>query len=218
MVGTKAGGQKAKKTTIERHGKDFYKRIGTVGGRNGHTGGFASNRALARVAGAKGGRISRRGPAKKSLKPNIKRPEVSEEAKKVIAKAFWALNKTLIQQNLRKGTFNLFERTRMQMYFEKLSELQVARVTMGDWQGVMEESFLTKNYRSCYRDGLTIVRNNLTDKRVDEHLDAEGLEYLHFLRDNPRAVYTACECYEYVTGENMEGKKIHEGTLDRIKK
>lgn len=60
MAGTKAGGQKAAKTTIERHGLDFYKRIGSMGGKNGHTGGFAANRELARTAGAKGGRISRR--------------------------------------------------------------------------------------------------------------------------------------------------------------
>lgn len=36
--------------------------IGSKGGQNGHTGGFAANPALARVAGAKGGKISRRGP------------------------------------------------------------------------------------------------------------------------------------------------------------
>jgi general stress protein YciG len=64
MVGTKAGGIKAAKTNLEKHGADFYKRIGKKGGQNGHTGGFAANRALARVAGAKGGRISRRGKAK----------------------------------------------------------------------------------------------------------------------------------------------------------
>lgn len=65
MSGTKSGGLKAAKTNKELHGEDFYKSIGRIGGRNGHTGGFASNPALARVAGAKGGRISRRGPAKK---------------------------------------------------------------------------------------------------------------------------------------------------------
>lgn len=67
MSGTKAGGMKAAKTNLERHGDDFYKRIGHIGGKNGHTGGFAANPALARVAGAKGGRISRRGPAKNNL-------------------------------------------------------------------------------------------------------------------------------------------------------
>jgi general stress protein YciG len=65
MVGTKAGGQKAAATNILKHGKDFYKRIGAKGGRNGHTGGFAANPELARIVGAKGGRISRRGKAKK---------------------------------------------------------------------------------------------------------------------------------------------------------
>ena len=64
MVGTKAGGIKAAKTNLEKHGADFYKRIGKKGGQNGHTGGFAANPALARVVGAKGGRISRRGKAK----------------------------------------------------------------------------------------------------------------------------------------------------------
>jgi general stress protein YciG len=65
MAGTKAGGQKAAATNLLRHGKDFYKRIGQKGGRNGHTGGFAANPELARIVGAKGDRISRRGKAKK---------------------------------------------------------------------------------------------------------------------------------------------------------
>lgn len=65
MVGTKAGGKKSAATNILRHGEDFYKRIGAKGGRNGHTGGFAANPELARIVGAKGGRISRRGKAKK---------------------------------------------------------------------------------------------------------------------------------------------------------
>lgn len=65
MAGTKAGGQKAALTNKERHGKDFYAKIGAKGGKLGRTGGFAANRELARVAGAKGGRISRRRKAEK---------------------------------------------------------------------------------------------------------------------------------------------------------
>jgi general stress protein YciG len=60
MAGTKAGGQKAAARNKAKHGADFYARIGAVGGKKGHTGGFFANRDLARVAGAKGGRISRR--------------------------------------------------------------------------------------------------------------------------------------------------------------
>lgn len=60
MAGTKAGGKKAAATNLERHGRDFYREIGAKGGRNGHTGGFASNPELAKIAGAKGGRISKR--------------------------------------------------------------------------------------------------------------------------------------------------------------
>ena len=66
MAGTKAGGMKAAATNKAKYGKEFYARIGKKGGQNGHTGGFAANPALARIAGAKGGRISRRGPAKKA--------------------------------------------------------------------------------------------------------------------------------------------------------
>lgn len=60
MAGTKAGGKKAAATNKARHGSDFYAKIGRKGGQNGTTGGFAANPELARIAGAKGGRISRR--------------------------------------------------------------------------------------------------------------------------------------------------------------
>lgn len=62
MAGTKAGGLKAAATNKAKHGDDFYKRIGAKGGEKGRTGGFYANRELARIAGQKGGRISRRGP------------------------------------------------------------------------------------------------------------------------------------------------------------
>ena len=66
MAGTKAGGQNAAATNKTKYGKDFYAEIGRKGGRNGHTGGFAANPELAKIAGAKGGRISKRGKAKKN--------------------------------------------------------------------------------------------------------------------------------------------------------
>ena len=70
MAGTVAGGLKASQTNKTIHGSDFYQRIGQLGGQRGHTGGFYANRELARTAGALGGKISKRGPAK------IKRGEV----------------------------------------------------------------------------------------------------------------------------------------------
>ncbi|MDQ3065465.1 MAG: hypothetical protein M3Q36_04330 [bacterium] len=60
MAGTKNGGKAAANTNKSKYGADFYARIGAMGGKKGTTGGFAANRDLARVAGAKGGRISRR--------------------------------------------------------------------------------------------------------------------------------------------------------------
>lgn len=59
MAGTKEGGKKAAIANLARD-PDFYKNIGAKGGQNGHTGGFAANHELARIAGAKGGAISRR--------------------------------------------------------------------------------------------------------------------------------------------------------------
>ena len=63
MAGTKAGGKKAAATNKKLYGKDFYKKMGQKGGRNGHTGGFYANPELAKLAGAKGGRKSSRGKA-----------------------------------------------------------------------------------------------------------------------------------------------------------
>lgn len=60
MAGTKAGGQAAAQTNKNKYGADFYAKIGAAGGKKGRTGGFYANRELARVAGARGGRVSRR--------------------------------------------------------------------------------------------------------------------------------------------------------------
>jgi len=68
MAGTKIGGMKAAAKNLARD-PDFYAKIGAKGGRNGRTGGFAANPALARIAGAKGGRISRRRKATTTVNP-----------------------------------------------------------------------------------------------------------------------------------------------------
>lgn len=68
MAGTLQGGKNAAKTNQakydeiykQKYGMTYYQYIGSIGGKNGHTGGFAANPELARIAGAKGGRISRR--------------------------------------------------------------------------------------------------------------------------------------------------------------
>ena len=60
MVGNRLRGQRAAATNRKRYGDDFYRKIGSLGGQKNNTGGFAANRELAKAAGAKGGRISRR--------------------------------------------------------------------------------------------------------------------------------------------------------------
>ncbi len=65
MAGTKAGAERAKKTNLERHGDDFFKTIGSRGGKvRGVKKGFAANPERARLAGIKGGSRSRRGKVK----------------------------------------------------------------------------------------------------------------------------------------------------------
>lgn len=80
MAGTLEGGRKAAATNKERYGKGFYAEIGRKGGKNGHDGGFGSSAVgkdgltgpeRAKLAGAKGGKISRRGKAKKDETPHI---------------------------------------------------------------------------------------------------------------------------------------------------
>ena len=61
MSGNKTGGKKAAASNKKYHGEDFYKKIGALGGKKGKTGGFYANAELARIAGKKGGQISRRG-------------------------------------------------------------------------------------------------------------------------------------------------------------
>lgn len=65
MAGTIEGGRKAAAKNIARD-PGFYARIGAKGGKNSNTGGFAANPELARIAGRKGGAVSRRGKAKKA--------------------------------------------------------------------------------------------------------------------------------------------------------
>ena len=68
MPGTKAGGLKTAKTNYERYGKDFYRNMGKKGGsKTGVLKGFAANPALAKIAGSKGGKVSKRGKAKKEV-------------------------------------------------------------------------------------------------------------------------------------------------------
>ena len=74
MPGNRIGGLKAAATNKQRYGDNWYACIGRKGGQNGNTGGFAAEgpgkdgltgSERAKIAGAKGGKISKRGPAKK---------------------------------------------------------------------------------------------------------------------------------------------------------
>jgi general stress protein YciG len=64
MAGTKVGGIKAAVMNKELYGEDFYRRIGSKGGKKGGMKGFALNRERAREAGRKGGLISKRNRVK----------------------------------------------------------------------------------------------------------------------------------------------------------
>jgi general stress protein YciG len=72
MAGTKAGGLKAKKANTERD-PDFYSKIGRKGGTAKHNSPrwFELHPELAVIAGAKGGRISRRGAPKNPTKTGL---------------------------------------------------------------------------------------------------------------------------------------------------
>ena len=60
MSGNRQGGLKARETNKQKYGEDFYQKAGQLGGKVKVPKGFAINIELARIAGAKGGRISKR--------------------------------------------------------------------------------------------------------------------------------------------------------------
>lgn len=60
IVGTRIGGLKTREKILARD-PNHYKKIGSKGGHNGNTGGFAANPELAREAGRKAGTRSKRG-------------------------------------------------------------------------------------------------------------------------------------------------------------
>ena len=67
MGGTKEGGKLAAASNKARYGQDYYRFIGSIGGKAGKTGGFYLNRDLAKVADALGGTRSRCGKAKPKI-------------------------------------------------------------------------------------------------------------------------------------------------------
>ena len=94
MSGTLEGWRKAAATNKAKYGKEFYANIGRKGGHNGHKGGFAAETVgkdgltgpeRAKLAGRKGGTISKRGPAKRfsadkiaKIKEELAEAEVEE--------------------------------------------------------------------------------------------------------------------------------------------
>jgi general stress protein YciG len=60
MAGNREGGLKAAKTAKERHGENFYKRIGTLGGEMSRGGGFTKNSERARELGRIGGKTPKK--------------------------------------------------------------------------------------------------------------------------------------------------------------
>lgn len=95
MSGSKIGGVKAA-TTNKKKDPDFYRKIGAIGGRHGNTGGFASNSKLAKLAGAKGGHLSKRG----------KDPKRTMRAKRaqVLYKEGWTIEQLMNEFNVTKST------------------------------------------------------------------------------------------------------------------
>jgi len=89
-MNTPSGGKTYIQTMIKIHGsheafRQHMREIASKGGRKGTTGGFYANRELARRAGEKGGRISRR---PKRAKEEVEAPEPHKNFKAGFAAIF----------------------------------------------------------------------------------------------------------------------------------
>lgn len=80
MAGSKEGARKAVETNRAKYGADFYSRIGKIGGKRSANGGFATSLVgkdgltgpqRAKIAGATGGKKSKRGPAKRVIEEEV---------------------------------------------------------------------------------------------------------------------------------------------------
>lgn len=102
MAGTREGGLKAAKTNKEKHGADFYARIGRAGGSKTPKTprGFASEVVgkdgltglqRAKAAGRKGGQVSKRGTGGKTRKDKgvTRGPRTKVEEKPVRKFSLW---------------------------------------------------------------------------------------------------------------------------------
>ena len=68
MSGTVAGGIKTRENLYEKYGRDYFRNIGRKGGKacNPYKG-FGSSQERAKRAGSIGGKISKRGKARKNV-------------------------------------------------------------------------------------------------------------------------------------------------------
>ena len=114
MSGTVSGGKKAAQSNMKKHGKDFYKRIGQKGGKNSKRGGFASEKIgkdgltgaeRAKLAGAKGGRISKRVPA--SIKELQER--ITEDSKLFTVLQDYLPSEKEIKRTIRKSLKDTYD-------------------------------------------------------------------------------------------------------------
>lgn len=92
--------ERYRQTMIEKFGsdearKEYYREIAAKGGRNGHTGGFASNPDKARVAGKKGGAISSRSKKKISLEARREKYKESIMDTILLIKDGYTVHKTI---------------------------------------------------------------------------------------------------------------------------
>lgn len=71
MAQSKLGGLKAAKTNKRKYGRNYYRRIGKLGGKKGTTGGFhymmINNRDRLKEISSAGGSVQRRGPAREEV-------------------------------------------------------------------------------------------------------------------------------------------------------
>lgn len=106
MAGTKEGAKKAAIVNLQRHGSDFYKRIGRLGGSKSTTRGFAAHPEKASEAGRLGGKRSRVDKYSREFYRKVDRGEIKINDLTSVERNYYLKKRAITPSNIIEHYYN----------------------------------------------------------------------------------------------------------------